>query len=103
MSNRVTIDHKTYISMNQEIRDMRVLLIKAKTAIDHARKWRLNADPDFQDAGMYRMVSDEIQKALNLPVPWNKKHAAAFAIHQEAAQRIQRNELPFQSAWRPKT
>ena len=64
MSDKVTIDHKEFIRIHAENTQMRDLLKQAKTAIDHARRWRINADPDFQDEGMYRKVSEEITAKL---------------------------------------
>lgn len=64
MEDRVTISHKEWIRINAEIHEIKMLLKKAKTTIDHARKWRINADPDFEDNGMYSKVSKEIEDAL---------------------------------------
>ena len=61
---RVTVPHKAWIELNAKINEAEILLRKAKTAIDHARKWRINADPDFEDNGMYRKISNEIEAAL---------------------------------------
>lgn len=64
MNDRVTVSHKEWIRINAEIHEVKMLLKRAKTAIDHARKWRINSDPDFQDAGIYRKVSEEIAQKL---------------------------------------
>lgn len=65
MSDKVTIDHKEFIRLHLEVTQLRDLLKRAKTTIDHARNWRTNSDPDFQDAGMYRKVSEEIAQKLD--------------------------------------
>ncbi len=64
MSDRVTIDHNAHIAMSNQIHELKALLRKAKNTIDHARKWRKNTDPDYNDSGTYRLVSEEIDKAL---------------------------------------
>jgi len=64
MEDRVTVSHKEWIRINAEVHELKMLLKRAKTTIDHARKWRTNADPDFEDKGIYRKVSNEIEEAL---------------------------------------
>ena len=64
MSDLVRISHKEWIRLNAEVHELKMLLKRAKTTIDHARKWRINADPDFGDNGIYRKVSTEIEEAL---------------------------------------
>ena len=66
MSDKVTINHKEFIKLHVEVTQLLDLLKRAKTTIDHARKWRVNADPDFQDNGMYRKVSEEIAQKLSI-------------------------------------
>ena len=61
---RVTVSHKGWIELNAKIQEANTPLKKAKSAIDHARKWRVNADPEFEDNGMYRKISNEIEAAL---------------------------------------
>ena len=65
MKNQVTVSHKEGIRLNAESRELKMLLKRAKTTIDHARKWRINTDSDFQDDGMYRKVSEEIEQKLS--------------------------------------
>ncbi len=43
---------------------MKKLLIRAKGAIDHARKWRTNVDPNFEDNGIYALVSQELGEKI---------------------------------------
>jgi hypothetical protein len=64
MEDRVTVSHKEWIRINAEVHELKMLLKRAKTTIDHARKWRTNVDPDFEDKGIYRKVSNEIEEAL---------------------------------------
>jgi len=61
---RITVSRKGWIELNAKIQEANTLLKKAKAAIDHARKWRVNADPEFEDNGMYRKISNEIEAAL---------------------------------------
>ena len=65
MSDKVTVDYERWTRINAEVQDMKALLKQAKTAIDHARKWRINSDPDFNDTGIYRKISDEIAQKLS--------------------------------------
>lgn len=64
MEDRVTISHKEWIRLNAEVQELKMLLKRAKTTIDHARKWRINVDPDFEDNGTYRKISNEIEEVL---------------------------------------
>lgn len=64
MEDRVTVSHKEWIRINAEVHEIKMLLRRAKTIIDHARIWRTNADPDFEDNGMYRKISQQIEEAL---------------------------------------
>lgn len=64
MSDLVRVSHKEWIRINAEVHELKTLLRRAKTTIDHARKWIINADPDFEDNGTYRKVSNEIEEVL---------------------------------------
>ena len=41
------------------------LLIRAKQALDHARKWIKNLQPQFEDTGIYSIVSNELATEIS--------------------------------------